>query len=182
MEEALDAVPWIRHLGVEARPGLGVAQPGEEGVPTAALRPGRNRRVQGRGRGDVGVLVRRNVEPRGARRVDAGEDARHPSPVVAPRHLEMRDLRRDVGLPGDAEQLVQCRIDPCPLVPHVARVDPAVAARDLGERDDFVRRRVARRCVLECGPDPEGALLHQGVHEGGHVRQLARCQRRAGAG
>src|SRR2546425_9535186 len=48
-------------------------------------------RSRGRAR-DVRIEVRRHVEPRAPRRIDAGDHVRHPPPVQAPRHLEVPDL------------------------------------------------------------------------------------------
>src|SRR5256886_11733538 len=116
--ETLRSPSRVEHLLAQPRPRPRVPEPRQQRVHAAALRPRGNRGIE-RGRGpDVGILVRGDVETRGARRINARDHPAHLSPAVPAGHLEVPDLGRDVALPRDAEQLVQRLVDLDTLVPH----------------------------------------------------------------
>src|SRR5207237_4983572 len=70
----------VDHLVAQLRARRGVAQPRQQRVPAAALGPGRNRRVERRGRAGGRVLIGGDVEPGRAR----GTQARGEPGLLAP--------------------------------------------------------------------------------------------------
>src|SRR6266545_988879 len=170
--EAVGDLRWREQLGAEPRPRGRVAQAPKERIIAPRVSPRRDRRVERRGPGEIGVLVGGDVEPGRTRRVDSRQDVGHPSPVAASRDLEVPDLGRNAGLPGDAERLVQGGVDLPALVAHVRRVHAAVTPRGFRQRDDLLGRSVEGGGILDRRGEAQGALPHGGLHERDHAGQL----------
>ena len=122
----------------------------------------------------VGVHVGGDVEALGAGGVDAPDDLGHLVPVWAPGRLQVVDLRRHAGAPGDLDRLVEPFQQAGFLGAQVGDVDAAVLRNDLAERDQLVGSGVAPGRVDQGGGDAEGAVLHR---LGQHARSSRRARR-----
>ncbi len=111
--------------------------------------PRRQARVQPVRARVPGILIRRDVQPRGARGVERGENPRHRSPVAPVGRLQVPHVRRDAGFAGDPEHFRERRVDPISLGALVREVHAATGRRDLRAGDDLVGRVVEVGNVLE---------------------------------
>jgi len=103
---------------------------------------------------DIGILVRRHVEPGRARESIFREHAGHLSPAATSRELEMRHLGRNLRFLGDPEDFVQRLVDMLAFIAHVGGINPAVPLRRAPSAISSSGLRVARGRVLERGQTP----------------------------
>jgi len=82
------------------------------------------------------------------------------------------DLRRDLGVAGDGEHLVDRLVQAVALAAHVGDVHAAVLSGRSAERHQLGRLGVEGGGVDERGADAERALAHRLVHERHHAGEL----------
>ena len=169
---------------VGARPGPrgGVREARHHALGSALAHPDGQARVEAVRAGRPRVLVGAHVQALGPRPLDLPQELRHAAPGPLSRRLEVVDLRRDLRLAGDPEDLVQAGVEAdrpvVALVPLVRDVAAAVAGRDPGEGDELVGRGEEARNVDERAREAEGPFLHGLRHRGLHGLEL-RGRRRA---
>src|SRR5207249_2917988 len=165
-----DALP--RPLDVVTRPGDDDAVPGPAGLDLLAADPFAHGRIlepfahplgaalvhpvrdgdreAGRRRG-VGILVRRHVDPFGARALDRGGRFAHLAPVALAGGLVVRELHAHARATADLDVLGDRLEEPRRLVADVARVEAALLTDDGAERGQLVRRPERARWIDEAG-------------------------------
>src|SRR6266850_5701047 len=150
-----------------------VAQPRHQVVHPARVHPVGQRGVQPVRGGDVRVGVGGHVDAVRPGPLDPRDHLLHVPPVRST-DLQVPDLHRDRGGPGDREGLVQRSEDPGSLAAQVGSVEAHVLRGHLRERDQLVRLREGARLVDETRRETERPLLHRFLDELLHPRELLR--------
>ncbi len=117
-------------LGTDEIADVRIGQGGHALVDAQRLERRRQDGRQGRRGGRVRVMVRRDIETLGTRRLQPGDGLAGPSPDGARGAFQVRDLetRARPGRPDGRDRLVERREQVVALVAHVGRVQPARAA------------------------------------------------------
>ena len=126
----------------------------------------------------VRILVRRDVQPARAGRLDLGDVAADRAPVLLAANLEMKEVDRQLGFLGDANREVQLLVLLHALAADVRHVDAALRRDDLRQLDHLLRMR--RAAALEPGDQSPRAFAHRAQRQLLHALQL-RGAGRAGA-
>jgi len=138
------------------------------------VRPGRNEGGKGVEPGCIGVGVGADVDPRGASRINAGDDLGHAAPVGLAGRLQVPDFDWYVRLAPDSHCFIDCIKYGVALASHVRRVDASIPRSYAGESDQLLSFGVGSGCILQCRGEPHCSILHGLAHERLHRSQLRR--------
>ncbi len=95
-------------------------------------------------------------------------------PVAFAGDLQVIDLRRCSGSPGDVDRLLHRLDQPIPFTAHVYAVDATAAGGLARQRHQLGRFGIVIGAVDERGGHAERPLLHGLTHQRAHLRQLRR--------
>src|SRR5207302_4275075 len=129
-DDAIPRATGLNLLGADPCADRGIGEPLAHLRGAAFVHPVRDRdRETGRRRG-VGVLIGRDVHPRGARALDERSRLADTSAVALARRLVMRELHPYARAAADLEILLDGIQKTARLVADVARVQAALFAHD----------------------------------------------------
>jgi hypothetical protein len=124
----------------------------------------------------IRIDVRRHLEPLGPRGVDLRDHRVGLLPVRLAARVDVADVRAHLGLPGDAERLIQRFEHPVGLRPH-RHFEQAVELGDDRSEGGELRSggKRARRC-RESRPQAQRSFAHRHAHHFLHFCQFLRSR------
>ena len=175
-----DAVPGPAGLDLLAADPFAhgrILEPFAHPLGAALVHPVRDGDREAGRRGGVGILVRRHVDPFGARALDRGGRFAHLAPVALAGGLVVRELHAHARATADLDVLGDRLEEPRRLVADVARVEAALLTDDGAERGQLVRRPERARWIDEPGREADGTLVHRSAEERAHPFELGGARR-----
>jgi len=149
-----------------------VAKPAAERFAVDGELVGGEQHVEAGRAGVVGVLVDADPLAVPARGLHRGQHLLGAAVVGLAGALHVADLHRHAGSFPDVQRLGDRVEHLVVLVADVARVEAAVGAHDLRQRDQLVGLGVGARHVDQAGRHAEGALAHRHGDEFLHAREF----------